>query len=133
MIASATTLPDLTFLDTDDARSALVAFVLSSRFAAIVCTTIAVAIAAAAANSLMRRDTARHGPALRRLARKVGLAAADRRLVTRVATRAGVSCPVAMLVSRGCFDASVARAGVSGEDAAGMARVRRFVFGTARA
>jgi len=57
----------------------------------------------------IRRDRARQGPAVRFLARSLGLSAGQRRLLEHVARAAGLSNAGSLLISRGCFDRAAKR------------------------
>lgn len=86
----------------------------------------AVALAALAIVSLVRRDRARLGPTTRRLCRTLGVGVSERRLLEHLARGLGVPSGASLLVSRGCFDAAVARAGPGVRQR--LVAVRRRVF-----
>ena len=92
---------------------------------ALICP--ALALAASAIVSLVRRDRAQLGPTTRRLCREVGVGVSERRLLDHLARGLGVPSGASLLVSRGCFDAAVARAGAGQRRR--LAAVRRRVFG----
>jgi hypothetical protein len=89
---------------------------------------MALALAVLAARSLIGRDRARGGPTCRRLCRALGVRVAQRRRLERVARRAGVPSAASLLMSRGCYDAAVARYAAGPADADELAAVRRQVF-----
>jgi hypothetical protein len=62
---------------------------------------------------LAQRDRAALNPELRRVCRALGISRSQRRALSVVARRAGLSSAASMLVSRGCFDhaCDVARPG----------------------
>lgn len=126
LLAHAVPLPE--FLDVSRTAGAPALWLTQGRLAALLLLAIAVAAMAGAVLSLRHRDAERQGPAVRALARQLGLDPQERRVVVRVAARAHVHAPAALLVSRGCFDAAIARAGVAGADAECMRRVRRRLF-----
>lgn len=86
----------------------------------------AAALAASAIVSLVRRDRARLGPTTRRLCRALGVGVSERRLLDHLARGLGVPNGASLLVSRGCFDAAVARAGPG--ERRRLVAVRRRVF-----
>jgi hypothetical protein len=125
-LAQVAPLPE--FLDVHGASGAPQAWLTAGRLASLLLIAVAIAGMTAAVLSLLHRDAERQGPVVRALARQFGLNPEERRVVLRVAARAHVHAPAALLVSRGCFDAAIARAGVAGPDADCMRRVRRRLF-----
>jgi hypothetical protein len=68
-----------------------------------------VTVLTAVAVRSIRRDQARQGPLERHLAKALGLALADRRLLHQAAREGGFrnACPI--MISRGCFDHAAQR------------------------
>jgi hypothetical protein len=91
---------------------------------------LAVAAAGVAwtALALVRRDRRQGGALSRRLARGLGLGVADRRLVQRVARRAGLPGASPMLLSAGCFDAAARTVRGDGPAARRLAAIRSALF-----
>lgn len=76
----------------------------------------------------LRRDRASDGPAVRHLARGLGLSGGERRLVMRMARVAGRPHAGSLLISRGCFDAAVRVYTRRYRPPAGLAAIRARVF-----
>ena len=76
----------------------------------------------------LRRDRARHGPAVRRLATGLWISAARRRLLHRVARAAGLSGPGSLLISRGCFDRAAKRYPARPGERERLHAIRRALF-----
>ncbi|MDY7108253.1 MAG: hypothetical protein SYC29_06410 [Planctomycetota bacterium] len=76
----------------------------------------------------IRRDRARHGPAVRLIARGLGLRGTQLRLLREVARAAGVREVGSLLVSRGCFDRAVERYVARHGRAPQLAAIRRTIF-----
>ena len=85
-------------------------------------------VAAAALASLLRRDRQRLGPPSRRCCRALRVPRTERGLVGRIARGIGANGPIAVLVSRGCFDAAVQRYRPTPAEARRLDEVRRRVF-----
>jgi len=79
--------------------------------------------------ALLRRDRRQGGALVRRLARGLGLGVTDRRLVQRVASRAGLPGASAMLLSAGCFDEAARHVRRDGPAARRLTAIRAVVFG----
>ncbi|MHC4910180.1 MAG: hypothetical protein ACYTF9_10710 [Planctomycetota bacterium] len=90
--------------------------------------TAAGGLAAAAVRGLVRADVDRGGAGFRRLANGLGLSHANRRLLGKVALRAGLDCPASMLVSRGAFDHAVRTARPTARDARRLGGLRSRIF-----
>lgn len=88
----------------------------------------ALALAVLALRSLVRRDRRDHGPTLRRFARALGVPASERRLLRRMAHRAGVAVPAAALLSRGCFDSVTRGVEPASPEGRRLAAIRCRVF-----
>jgi hypothetical protein len=78
--------------------------------------------------AMIRRDRARHGPAVRLIARGLGLSGAQRRLIRHVARVTGVREVGSLLISRGCYDRAVQRYVGRHGRAAPLAAIRRAMF-----
>ena len=89
---------------------------------------MALAVIALAVRSLIRQDRARYGPTCRRFCRAVGVNAAQRRLLLRLARRTGAPSIVSLLISRGCFEHAVERCPASKVEARRLAAIRTVVF-----
>ncbi len=89
---------------------------------------MALALLAVGVLSLVRRDHIRQGPTMRRLCRALGLDTPQRRLLEQLAVKTGVRCPVALLISRGCFDTAHRRYKPQGVELQQLNRIRRRVF-----
>ena len=89
---------------------------------------MALALAAVAVLSLVRRDRIRQGPTMRRLCRTLGLDTPQRRLLEHMAGKTGVRCPPTLLISRGCFDTAHRRYGPQGVELQQLNRIRRRVY-----
>jgi hypothetical protein len=97
--------------------------------AAMVVSCLVAGTLAWAIVTAMRRDRARHGPTVRRLAARLGLSASARVLLGRVARTAAMSSAGSLMISRGCFDAAVKRYAPRGRDAQRLRSIRRKLFG----
>ena len=89
---------------------------------------IAAALAVAAMRSLQRADDKSGGPGFRALASGLDLSRANRRLLGRVAARAGIESPAAILISRGSFDHAVRTASPCSRDARRLRGLRSRIF-----
>ena len=89
---------------------------------------MALALMVLATRSLLRRDRARYGPTCRRVCSSLGIRDGERRLLERLARRAGVPSAATLLISRGSFEAAVARHGVGKTYAETLSSIRRKVF-----
>jgi hypothetical protein len=89
---------------------------------------MALAVAALALASLVRRDRAAHGPSARRLCRALGLSKTEARLLGRVARASRAPGAGSLLVSRGCFDDAVGSYAAGAESARRLEVIRRKVF-----
>ncbi|MCP3905227.1 MAG: hypothetical protein GY715_16500 [Planctomycetes bacterium] len=78
--------------------------------------------------AVVRRDRRQGGPLVRRLARGLRLGVNDRRLVQRVARRAGLPGAGAMLLSAGCFDHAVRHVRRDGPASRRLRAIRAAVF-----
>ena len=92
---------------------------------AIAAAAVTATVVAWVVTWLLRRDRAAGGPVVRTLAAGLGVAFADRRLLTRVARCAGFTSAAPLLVSRGCYEEAARR---WGGDAARLDAIRRHVF-----
>ena len=95
---------DLSWLEPDGAVSSRLGLAIL-----LVAIVIAAAALAGAVVAVFRRDRRRHGPAVRRLCRGLGLRLDQRRLLQRVARAADQPHVGGVLLSRGCFDAAARR------------------------
>jgi hypothetical protein len=75
------------------------------------------------------RDRARGGPLVRALTRSLGVDAAQRRFLNRVARSARLPNAGCLLISRGCFDHAARRFTGHADDARRLREIRRIVFG----
>jgi len=99
---------------------------------AMVLAAVGAAGSAWALLSLVRHDRAAGGAVNRHVMAALGLAAADRRFISRMARLAGLTQPAAVLISEGCFDFAARRLTPTSAQAARARLIRRKVFGPER-
>jgi hypothetical protein len=98
-----------------------------ARWIALIVAGLAAGLLAALVQRGVRHDRAAHGPALRRLTRALGLSLLDRHTLRRLARTGNVRFAACLLISRGCFDAAVARANDRRLSPGDLARLRRRI------
>jgi hypothetical protein len=104
-------------------------FVPERIFAGVAIAVVAAGVFAVSAWSLRRRDRNRLGPTTRRLCRALRVRRGDRKLLDRLAGAVGAPSAAPMLISRGCFDAAVARTGLIDDERRRVDNLRRHLFG----